>query len=53
MPDPLGTVERLNPDAAVATRAFLFQQSPEHGWTINGMPYSPGRALARPRLGTT
>ncbi|MGW7580922.1 hypothetical protein ACWGKU_33640 [Kitasatospora sp. NPDC054768] len=24
-PDPLGTVERLNPDAAVATRAFLFQ----------------------------
>ncbi|MFJ9690645.1 multicopper oxidase family protein [Kitasatospora sp. NPDC101183] len=53
VPDRLAPVERLDRTAAVATRTFLLQQTPDDGWTINGTPYTPGRALARPRLGTT
>ncbi|MFD8752897.1 multicopper oxidase family protein [Kitasatospora sp. NPDC059577] len=52
VPDRLARVERLDPKAAVATRTFVFQQSAD-GWTINGLPYLPGRALARPGLGST
>ncbi|WP_245687343.1 multicopper oxidase domain-containing protein, partial [Streptacidiphilus griseoplanus] len=51
-PERLGTVERLDPARAVATRTFAFRQSRSSGWTVNGLPYLPGRALARPRLGT-
>ncbi|WP_245206240.1 multicopper oxidase domain-containing protein [Kitasatospora sp. RG8] len=53
LPDRLAAVERLDPGAAVATRTFLFQQSGGDGRTITGLPYRPGRALARPRPGTT
>ncbi|BDT88543.1 multicopper oxidase family protein [Nocardia cyriacigeorgica] len=51
VPDRLAPVERLDPATAVAERTFLFQLGP-HGWSINGAPYEPGRALANPRLGT-
>ncbi|NKX86257.1 multicopper oxidase domain-containing protein [Nocardia coubleae] len=51
VPDRLAPVERLDPATAVAERTFLFQLGP-NGWSINGRPYEPGRALAAPRLGT-
>ncbi|MEV0063525.1 multicopper oxidase domain-containing protein [Nocardia sp. NPDC050718] len=51
VPDRLAPVERLDPATAVAERTFLFQLGPG-GWSINGAPYEPGRALANPRLGT-
>ncbi|MFF1748381.1 multicopper oxidase family protein [Nocardia sp. NPDC058244] len=50
VPDQLAPLERLDPAAAVAERTFLFQLGPA-GWSINGAPYQPGRALAQPRLG--
>ncbi|GAB2632740.1 multicopper oxidase family protein [Nocardia goodfellowii] len=52
IPDRLSHWETLDPRRAVTERTFLFQLN-KHGWTINGHPYEPGRALARPRLGTT
>ncbi|MFG2056093.1 multicopper oxidase family protein [Micromonospora sp. NPDC048930] len=53
VPERLSTIDTLNPGQAVATRTFHFQLRPDRGWTINGLPYRAGRALARPRLGTT
>jgi len=42
------------PKNAVATRTFHFQRRPgSDGWTINGQPYKPGKALATVRLNTT
>ena len=38
--------------APVATRTFLFRQRRGGTWTINDLAYRPGRALARPKLGT-
>ncbi|MCQ4043907.1 multicopper oxidase family protein [Streptantibioticus rubrisoli] len=52
VPDRLSTVERLDPRRAMAVRTFYFRRTAA-GWTINGMPYRPGRALAAPKLGTT
>jgi FtsP/CotA-like multicopper oxidase with cupredoxin domain len=43
----------LDPHHAVATRTFLFRQGKSGVWTINDLPYQPGRPLARPKLGTT
>ncbi|MGW0431526.1 multicopper oxidase family protein [Micromonospora sp. NPDC003197] len=53
VPDRLSHIPRLDPAGAETTRTFHFQLRPDHGWTINGHPYQPGRALARPRLGST
>jgi FtsP/CotA-like multicopper oxidase with cupredoxin domain len=43
----------LDPHRAVTTRTFLFRQGKNGVWTINDLPYQPGRPLARPKLGTT
>jgi spore coat protein A, manganese oxidase len=43
----------LDPHRAVVTRTFLFRQDRSGVWTINDLPYQPGRPLARPKLGTT
>ncbi|WP_307848791.1 multicopper oxidase family protein [Microbispora oryzae] len=43
---------RLTPQRAVATRTFSFRQRRDGTWTINDLAYRPGRALARPKLGT-
>ena len=51
IPDTLSAIPALDPHLAVVTRDFVFQQSAE-GWTINGAPYRPGRAVARPRSDT-
>ncbi|MEU5946728.1 multicopper oxidase family protein [Micromonospora sp. NPDC047465] len=53
LPERLSHIEPLDPARAAVTRTFHFQLRPDHGWTINGQPYRPGRPLARPRLGTT
>jgi FtsP/CotA-like multicopper oxidase with cupredoxin domain len=54
IPTRLSAVARPDPARAVATRTFVFQRtSGSAGWTINGQAYTPGRALAQPRLGTT
>ncbi len=37
---------------AAATRTFVFRQGRDGTWTINDLAYRPGRALARPKLGT-
>jgi FtsP/CotA-like multicopper oxidase with cupredoxin domain len=42
----------LNRHDAVATRTFLFRLGRGGAWTINDVSYQPGRALARPKLGT-
>ncbi|MEV6279068.1 multicopper oxidase domain-containing protein [Nocardia sp. NPDC051832] len=52
LPARLRTEPALDPARAVTTRTFHFQLRPDHGWTINGLPYEAGRVLARPRLGT-
>jgi FtsP/CotA-like multicopper oxidase with cupredoxin domain len=52
VPDRLSDVPDPAPGRAVLTRTFHFRLG-DDGWTINGHPYRPGRALARPRLGTT
>ncbi|MFE7801391.1 multicopper oxidase family protein [Nocardia sp. NPDC057440] len=52
VPGRLAHLAALDPSRAVTERTFHFQLR-RHGWTINGHPYEPGRALARPRLGTT
>ncbi|AUY49163.1 multicopper oxidase family protein [Streptomyces sp. CB01881] len=53
VPERLAAFERLDPAAAATTRTFGFRRSRNDGWTINGRPYVPGRALASPALGTT
>ncbi|MEU1630096.1 multicopper oxidase family protein [Streptomyces sp. NPDC020096] len=53
VPARLSTIERLDPRRAAVTRTFHFQRSEGVGWTINGMAYQPGRAIAAPKLGTT
>ncbi|MFC4110483.1 multicopper oxidase family protein [Micromonospora zhanjiangensis] len=53
LPERLSHIRPLDPARAAATRTVHFQLRPDHGWTINGQPYRPGRPLARPRLGTT
>ncbi|MFB6893817.1 multicopper oxidase family protein [Kitasatospora sp. NPDC056327] len=53
LPERLCTLEELDPGAAVATRVFGFRRSRNAGWTINNQAYRPGRALARPALGST
>jgi len=45
-------VSPLAPQRAVATRTFMFRQRRDGTWTINDLAYRPGRALARPKLGT-
>jgi spore coat protein A, manganese oxidase len=53
VPDRLGAdVARLSPHGAAATRTFAFRQGRGGTWTINDLAYRPGRALARPKLGT-
>jgi FtsP/CotA-like multicopper oxidase with cupredoxin domain len=52
VPAILSKIEPLDRNRAVTTRTFLFQNS-KGGWTINGLPYQPGRSLAQPRLGDT
>ncbi|WP_269858848.1 multicopper oxidase family protein [Streptomyces sp. RPT161] len=52
VPARLCTFERLDPRRAMAVRTFSFRRTTA-GWTINGMPYLPGRSLAAPKLGTT
>ena len=54
IPDRLGEVEPLDRAQATVTREFSFragQVGGRHGWTIGGLPYSPSRIDARPRLG--
>ncbi|MFF2354362.1 multicopper oxidase family protein [Kitasatospora sp. NPDC058115] len=53
LPERLCTLERLDPEAAVATRVFGFRRSRDGNWTINNRLYQPGRALAAPELGST
>jgi FtsP/CotA-like multicopper oxidase with cupredoxin domain len=53
VPARLSRIAALDPARAVATRTFTFQLRPDHGWTINGRAYEPGRPLADPKLGTT
>lgn len=45
------SVGRLPLDQVRATRTFKFGRGPKGIWTINKVPYQPGRPLARPRLG--
>jgi spore coat protein A len=53
VPDRLSAgVVPLAPRRAAATRTFLFRQGRDGTWTINDLAYRPGRALARPKLGT-
>jgi FtsP/CotA-like multicopper oxidase with cupredoxin domain len=53
VPDQLGAdVVALSPRRAAATRTFAFRQGRGGTWTINDLAYQPGRALARPKLGT-
>ncbi|MCG5215542.1 multicopper oxidase domain-containing protein [Streptosporangium soli] len=56
VPRRLSRIEPADRAGAVATRLFDFRrtgQGPDTAWTINGVPFTPGRPLARPRLGTT
>ncbi|MEV7013695.1 multicopper oxidase family protein [Streptosporangium sp. NPDC051022] len=56
IPRTLSTVERLDPAGAKTVRDFEFTSGGMHGgtgWLINGKPFDPGRADARPRLGDT
>nr|BFE84472.1 hypothetical protein GCM10020093_070730 [Planobispora longispora] len=56
IPRTLSRVERLDPAAAKVTRDFAFTGGSLHGgtgWLINGNPFDPRRAEARPRLGDT
>ncbi|MER5354519.1 multicopper oxidase domain-containing protein [Kitasatospora sp. NPDC002551] len=53
VPERLCALERLDPEAAVATRSFGFRRSRDGDWTINNRSYQPGRALADPVLGST
>ncbi|MDF5755589.1 multicopper oxidase domain-containing protein [Spongiactinospora sp. TRM90649] len=55
VPRRLASVRPAERAAAVTTRVFDFRRSgqgPASAWTVNGVPYRPGRTLARPRLGT-
>ncbi|MEA5360600.1 multicopper oxidase domain-containing protein [Amycolatopsis sp., V23-08] len=52
VPAKLSEIAPLDRASATTTRDFLFQKS-SGAWTINGAPYTPGRDLARARLGTT
>lgn len=47
------SVPVLDRRQAVATRTFLFRQARSGVWTINDVPYRPGRPLAHPKIGTT
>ena len=42
----------LSAQDAVAIRTFLFRRGRDGTWSINNLAYQPGRALARPKLGT-
>ncbi|MFI0424734.1 multicopper oxidase family protein [Spongiactinospora sp. 9N601] len=56
VPRRLSAPPRAERRAAVATRVFDFRRTGEgahEAWTINGLPFRPGRPLAAPRLGTT
>lgn len=54
IPERLSTsAADLDRHRAVATRTFLFRQDRSGVWTINDLPYQPGRALAHPTIGTT
>ncbi|GAA5200298.1 multicopper oxidase family protein [Rugosimonospora acidiphila] len=53
VPDRLARATAVpDPHRAAATRTFLFHRRSDGTWTVNGDPYRPGRALARPKLGT-
>jgi spore coat protein A len=54
VPDRLSEIEPLDRAQATVTREFSFRGGlvgDRHGWTIGGLPYSPSRIDARPRLG--
>jgi spore coat protein A len=53
VPGQLASIERLDPEDAVATRTFLLDLGPNGHWTINGLEYDRARIDAYPRLGTT
>ncbi|WP_306461915.1 multicopper oxidase domain-containing protein [Spongiactinospora gelatinilytica] len=56
VPRRLSAPPRAERRAAAATRVFDFRRTGEgahEAWTINGLPFRPGRPLAAPRLGTT
>ncbi|WP_255309408.1 multicopper oxidase family protein [Mycobacterium malmoense] len=54
IPERLSTsAAGLDRHRAVATRTFLFRQNRSGVWTINDLPYRPGRALAHPTIGST
>ncbi|OBF49602.1 copper oxidase [Mycobacterium sp. 852002-53434_SCH5985345] len=53
IPDRLSTSAPLSREQVVGTRTFLFRLGRRGVWTINDLPYEPGRPLARPRIGTT
>jgi spore coat protein A len=52
LPGRLSTLETLDPAQAVVTRTLRFQSGGEHGWLINGVPFSTDNVAATPRLGT-
>ena len=51
VPDRLSTIEPLDPDRAVVRRRFQFRQGSGGEWLIDGHPFDPTYAAARPRLG--
>jgi FtsP/CotA-like multicopper oxidase with cupredoxin domain len=52
VPARLSEVEVLDPRRAVTTRTFRFMRRRDGTWGVNDLAYRPGRALARPKLGT-
>ncbi|MBO8198090.1 multicopper oxidase family protein [Streptomyces smyrnaeus] len=55
VPGRLADLRKLRAGQAVAERQFDFRLKQVDGmrmWTVNGKPYDPGAALARPRLDT-
>jgi len=60
VPSRLAEVESLARSAATVTRRFIFAQGAQGAggrpgtiWTVNGRPFDPARADARPQLGAT
>ncbi|KAB8169886.1 multicopper oxidase domain-containing protein [Streptomyces sp. 3MP-14] len=54
VPERLSEIERLDPADAVRERDMVFQSNAvdgQHGWTINGDPFSVDRVHAAPALG--
>jgi spore coat protein A len=54
IPERLADIEPLDRAQATVNREFSFRGGridDQHGWTIDGLPYSPTRVETRPRLG--